>query len=128
MKTLTHIITKSRSKVMRTAWHLHRVTGFSFSECLKKAWQIIKNAFGRIELTTGKCFLENKRNVFRMIDRSSQEINKEMVKNVVFLTEVFTKETEIKARRNATETANTEIRTTHNAIVADSIINNYKFD
>lgn len=113
---------------MRTAWHLHRVTGFSFSECLKKAWQIIKTAFGRIELTTGKCFLENKQNVFRMIDRPAQEINREMTKNIVFLVEVFTTETEIKARKAAAEKANAEIRATQNAIVADSRINNYKFD
>ena len=128
MKTLTQIIAKSRSKVMRTAWHLHRVTGFTFSECLKKAWQIIKTAFSRIELTTGMCFLENKQNVFRIIDRPVQEINKEMTKNIVFLVEVFIKETEIMARKAAAEKANAEIRATHNAVVADSMINNYKFD
>ena len=128
MKTLTQIIAKSKSKVMRTAWHLHRVTGISFSECLKKAWQIIKSAFGKIELKTGMCFLENKQNVFRMTDRPMQDINREMTKNIVFLVEVFTQEFRITERRKATEKANAEIRATQNAIVADSLINNYKFD
>lgn len=88
----------------------------------------MKSAFSKIELQTGMCFLENKQNVFRMIDRPAQDINREMVKKIVFLTEVFIKETELKARKAAAEKANSEIRGTQNAIVADSMINNYKFD
>lgn len=128
MKTLTKIIAKSRSKVMRTAWHLHKETGKDFSECLKKAWQIIKEAFSQIELQTGKCFFENKKNVFRMIDRSAKEINSEMVKKVVFMVEVFKRDTQLIARESKIAHANAAIRAMHNAVVADSRIHNYKLD
>lgn len=127
MKNLT-IITKLKSKVMRTAWHLNRLTGNNFSECLKKAWSIIKKAFAKIELQKGECFLENKKNVYRMIDRPMQDINKEMVKNIVFLVSVFENEFKITNREKEIEKRNAEIRATQNAIVADSMINNYKLD
>ena len=103
MKTLTQIIAKSRSKVMRTAWHLHRVTGISFSECLKKAWEIIKDAFNKIELQKGRCFLENKKNVYRMIDKPIKDVNREMIDNVVFLTNFFKNQFRIIERKKAND-------------------------
>lgn len=124
MKTIKNL----KSKIMRIAWELFRNTNYSFSECLKNAWNIIKQSFNRIDLKIGRCFLENKKNVFRMIDKSSKDINKEMVSNIVFLVNHFKRDFELTERKILVEKQNAEIRENNHPIIADHLINGYSLD
>lgn len=117
-----------RNKVMRIAWELFRTTGLSFGESLRKAWKIIKDSFAKIELTTGKCFLENFKNVYRQVERPAKEINKEFISNVVFLVNHFKREIEFANKKAKREAWEKEVRANNNVVVADSIIGGYKFD
>ena len=100
---MNKIIKNLRNKVMRTAWELFRTTSLDFGTCLKQAWKIIKDSFAKIELQTGRCFLENFKNVYRKIDRPAKEINKEFVSNVVFLVNHFKRSIEFGKRKAARE-------------------------
>ena len=111
-----------RSKVMRTAWEIFRTTKNSFSACQQKAWEIIKLSFSKIELQVGRCFLENKRNVYRKIDRPVSEINKEMISNIVFLVNHFKRDFELTERKNLIEKQNAEIRANNHPVIADHLI------
>ena len=117
-----------RNKVMRTAWELFRTTGLDFRTCLKQAWKITKDSFAKIELQTGRCFLENFKNVYRQVERPAKEINKEFISNVVFLVDHFKRSVEFDKRKAAREAWEKEVRANNNVVVADSLIGGYKFD
>ena len=125
---MNKIIKNLRNKVMRTAWELFRTTVLDFGMCLKQAWKIIKDSFDKIELTTGRCFLENFKNVYRKIDRPAKEINKEFISNVVFLVNHFKRSVEFDKRKASREAWEKEVRANNNVVVADSLIGGYKFD
>ena len=125
---MTSIIKNFRNKLMRTAWEIFRSSELTFGESLRKAWKIVKDAFAKIELQTGRCFLENFKNVYRKIDRPAKEINKEFVSNVVFLVDHFKRSLEFDKRKAAREAWEKEVRANNNVVVADSLIGGYKFD
>lgn len=99
MQTLTSTIKNLRNKVMRTAWHLFRKTGLSFAECLKNDWKIIKEAVSKVDTHKGRCFLENGKNVYRMIARDAKTVNKEIISQIVRITELVIRRAEFKKKR-----------------------------
>ena len=125
MKILTSTIAKSRNKVMRTAWHLFRNTELNFSEALKKAWEIIKEAFHKIELQNGMFSLSEG---YKMYDRPQSEINKEMTKNIVWLVDWFLNDRRLRMQEEAREKRKVEISMKYSPIEADHIIYNTSLD
>ena len=126
-------ITKLKSKVMRTAWEISRTTKKDFSFCLKKAWEIIKQSFAKINLVSIVPMKKNELPAFCKsasirIEKTTKEINKEMVTNIVWYVNhiksnvEFEKIKEVETRRVA------EIRANHDAIRSESLIYGYSLD
>ena len=118
MKLSAHVF-KLRNRVMRTAWELHRVSGLTFGECLKKAWQIVKDSFAKIKLVYSKPvnYWES-----LIVEKTAKEVNREFIANIVWYVEHFKKTIAHTKKEEARKEWENKIRAEYSPIEADHII------
>ena len=118
---------------MRTAWEIFRTTKKDFSFCLKKAWELIKKSFAKIKLITIVPIQKNElpefcKSASKRIEKTTKEINKEMIANIVWYVNYIKSSVEFEKRKEIEAKRVADIRANNDTIRAESLIYGYSLD